>query len=44
MKKIFAFAGRKRSGKGLLSLGLKEKMDNVVILTIANYLKEWFWC
>ena len=40
MKKIFAFAGRKRSGKGLLSLGLKEKMDNVVILTIANYLKE----
>lgn len=39
MKKIIAFAGRKRSGKGLLSNVIKIEENNSVILTIANYLK-----
>ncbi len=39
MKKIIAFAGRKRSGKGILSNLIKENTDNTVIVTIANYLK-----
>ncbi len=39
MKKIIAFAGRKRSGKGLLSDVIKREDNNVVILTIADYLK-----
>lgn len=36
--KIFAFAGRKRSGKGVLSNIIKKKYDGVIV-TVANYLK-----
>lgn len=36
--KIYAFAGRKRSGKGVLSNILKDKYD-AEIVTVANYLK-----
>jgi hypothetical protein len=36
--KILAFAGRKRSGKGVLSNIIKEKYDGVIV-TVANYLK-----
>lgn len=39
MKKIIAFAGRKRSGKGILSNVVKENCKSSVIVTIANYLK-----
>lgn len=39
MKKIIAFAGRKRSGKGILSNVIKENNDKTVIITIASYLK-----
>ena len=39
-KKIYGFAGRKRSGKGVLCNVIKENDKNVVILTIANYLKQ----
>lgn len=38
-KKIYAFAGRKRSGKGVLSNVIREESKNSVIITIANYLK-----
>lgn len=37
--RIYAFCGRKRSGKGVLSNVLKEKRD-AVIVTVANYLKQ----
>lgn len=36
---IIAFAGRKRSGKGMLSNGLKEYHSKSVIVTIADNLK-----
>ena len=39
-KKIYGFAGRKRSGKGVLCNVIKENDKNVVILTIADYLKQ----
>ena len=39
MKKIIAFAGRKRSGKGILSNVIKENTNKTVIITIASYLK-----
>lgn len=38
-KKIYAFAGRKRSGKSVLSNVIKEETKYSVIITIANYLK-----
>lgn len=37
--RIIAFAGRKRSGKGMLARGMKEYSPNVVIVTIADNLK-----
>lgn len=40
MKKIIAFAGRKRSGKGILSNVIKENTNKTVIITIASYLKS----
>lgn len=39
MSKIYAFCGRKRSGKGVLAEIVKEN-TNGVIVTIANYLKN----
>lgn len=39
MKKIIGFAGRKRSGKGLLTDVIKSEEKNVVVITVANYLK-----
>lgn len=39
MKKIIGFAGRKRSGKGLLTEVIKSEEKNVVVITVANYLK-----
>lgn len=38
MSKIYAFCGRKRSGKGVLSNIIKEKYDGIIV-TVANYLK-----
>lgn len=38
MSRIYAFCGRKRSGKGVLSNIIKEKYDGVIV-TVANYLK-----
>lgn len=38
-KKIVAFAGRKRSGKGMLSVGIKNDFNNAEIVTIADNLK-----
>lgn len=40
MKKIIGFAGRKRSGKTMLSNCIKEIDNKVILITIANYLKE----
>lgn len=37
--RIIAFAGRKRSGKGMLANGMKEYSPNVVIVTVADNLK-----
>ena len=37
--RIIAFAGRKRSGKGMLAQGMKEYSPNVVIVTVADNLK-----
>lgn len=37
--RIIAFAGRKRSGKGMLAQGMKGYSSNVVIVTIADNLK-----
>lgn len=39
-KKIIAFAGRKRSGKGMLAQGIKNKFKNAVILSFADNLKQ----
>lgn len=38
MSKIYAFCGRKRSGKGVLSNIIKEKYNGIIV-TVANYLK-----
>ena len=38
-KKIIAFAGRKRSGKGMLAQGIKNNFKNAVILSFADNLK-----
>lgn len=38
--KIIAFAGRKRSGKGMLALGLKEAYPNTEIIAVADNLKQ----
>lgn len=42
MNKLIAFAGRKRSGKGLLSEAIVNYHNNknVIILTVAFYLKD----
>lgn len=37
--KIIAFAGRKRSGKGMLAKGMREYSPNVVIIAVADSLK-----
>lgn len=37
--KIIAFAGRKRSGKGMLAKGMREHSPNVVIIAVADSLK-----
>lgn len=37
--KIIAFAGRKRSGKGMLAKGMREYSPNVVIIAVADNLK-----
>lgn len=37
--RIIAFAGRKRSGKGMLAKGMREYSSNIVIVTIADNLK-----
>lgn len=37
--RIIAFAGRKRSGKGMLAQGIKNNFKNVVILSFADNLK-----
>ena len=37
--KIIAFAGRKRSGKGMLAKGMREYSPNVVIMAVADSLK-----
>lgn len=37
--RIIAFAGRKRSGKGMLAQGMKEYSPNVVVVTVADNLK-----
>ena len=37
--KIIAFAGRKRSGKGMLAKGMREYSPNVVIVVVADSLK-----
>ena len=37
--RIIAFAGRKRSGKGMLAKGIQEYYPNSVIVTIADNLK-----
>lgn len=37
--RIIAFAGRKRSGKSMLSKGMREYSSNIVIVTIADNLK-----
>ena len=37
--KIIAFAGRKRSGKGMLAKGMRESSPNVVIIAVADSLK-----
>lgn len=37
--RVIGFAGRKRSGKGMLSLGMKEYYPNTAIVTVADNLK-----
>ena len=37
--RIIAFAGRKRSGKGMLAKGMREHSPNVVIIAVADSLK-----
>ena len=37
--RIIAFAGRKRSGKGMLAKGMREYSPNVVIVVVADSLK-----
>ena len=37
--RIIAFAGRKRSGKGMLAKGMREYSPNVVIIAVADSLK-----
>ena len=38
--RIIAFAGRKRSGKGMLAQGIKNNFKNTVILSFAYNLKQ----
>ena len=38
--RIIAFAGRKRSGKGMLAQGIKNNFKNAVILSFADNLKQ----
>lgn len=38
--KIIGFAGRKRSGKSMLAMGIKENNPNVEVMAIANNLKN----
>lgn len=38
--RIIAFAGRKRSGKGMLALGVKEYYPNTEIIAVADNLKQ----
>lgn len=38
-KKIIAFAGRKRAGKGMLALGIEKELKNAKIVTVADNLK-----
>lgn len=38
--RIIAFAGRKRSGKGMLAQGIKNRFQNAVILSFADNLKQ----
>lgn len=38
--RIIAFAGRKRSGKGMLAQGIKNNFKNTVILSFADNLKQ----
>lgn len=40
MKKIIGFAGRKRSGKGMLSEVVRANCQNTVVITVASYLKH----
>lgn len=37
--RIIAFAGRKRSGKGMLAKGMRECSSNIVIIAVADNLK-----
>lgn len=39
-KKIIAFAGRKRSGKSMFALAIKQKYPNTEIIAVADQLKK----